>query len=712
MNGAPVRIIQPRMVLHGSGVAVVSALDGQINAEDEYGFFAGDTRVLSTYKYQVNGSAWTLLAIAHTGHGSAQWYFQNPPVRDELGELEAGSLAFVLKRRVDGALHDDLEITSYGLRPACVRLTLQIDADFADLFQVKSHTMPARLQMLRQQDGNALDLLYERAGFRRGLQIRLESSQGSASISGSRMTFQLMLNHGDCWKCCLEASPKIDDRIIRLVHDPHRPEPDPVAEAHRGLVIDTDPLLAEPFSCARNDLHALAMCQQDAPPFVAAGVPWFLALFGRDSLFPALLGGLDGSWSAEGALHALAMYQADRRDDFRDAEPGKLPHELRQDELTFLGELPYSPYYGAHGLPSLYCLTLWHVWQWTGKRELLDRHMATALRCLQWCDQCGDRDGDGLQEYGTRSRKGYRNQAWKDAGDAIVDRHGRQPDVPLATVEMQGYLYAAREAMALLLEERGEPEKARELRNKARDLRARVEQRYWMEDEAFYALALDAKKRQVDAIASNAGHLLWTGLASPQRAAAVARRLLSPDMFSGWGLRTLSASNPAYNPLSYQRGSVWPFDSMLAAAGLWRYGHTKEAFTLMKAILDAAGCFEYARLPELFAGLDREHYGAPAPYQEANVPQAWSSAVPIMAAQLILGLVPDAPRQRCFISPRLPDWLTRLSLNGIRIGDGTLDIALRRLDNGETAIEHLHAEKLEVLRSLPNLPLWGRPLAP
>jgi glycogen debranching enzyme len=339
----------------------------------------------------------------------------------------------------------------------------------------------------------------------------------------------------------------------------------------------------------------------------------------------ALIAGIDGSWTAEGALAALKRRQGTQCDDSRDEEPGKILHELRHGELTRRGILPHSPYYGTHDASSLYGLALWNAWRWTGHRCLLEAYLDTAQKALLWCDEFGDRDGDGIQEYATRSRKGYRNQGWKDAGDAIVHADGRQAEPPLATVELQGYLFAARLAMAELLSEQGHMAEAQRLRAAASRLRGIVEERFWLQDQGFYALALDRDKAPVAAISSNPAHLLWCGLPDPQRAMAVARRLLAPDMFSGWGLRTLSSDNPAYNPLSYQLGSVWPHDTALAAAGLWRYGLREEASVLMRAILSAAAAFEEDRLPELFGGIDCE-CGFPVPYARANAPQAWAAA--------------------------------------------------------------------------------------
>lgn len=667
--------------------------------------------MLSTYKFQVGGNAWTLLGQARTGHGSAQWHFQNPTLRDERGLLEAGTLALSLSRRVDGAMHDDFALQAYAQRPVLCRFTLQLDADFTDLFEAKGGSVRAPLRMLKiSERGKGLTFRYERGGFRRALHVRIDSSERDMSLAGTRITFVLALDHAKSWHCCLDAEPEVQRRILKLAGDPHATQPQRVPEKRSALTLQSERLLEEAFACAREDLHALAIERGEALPFLAAGVPWFLTLFGRDSLLPAVMAGLDGAWSAKGALAALEAHQARERDDFRDEQPGKFPHELRDDELTFRGELPYSPYFGTHDAPSLYCLTLWNAWRWTGDDKLVYRHIDAATRGLEWCERHGDLDGDGLQEYATRSRKGYRNQGWKDAGDAIVDGDGRQPELPLATVELQGYLYAARLAMADLLAVVRQPQEAQAELRKAHALRRLVEERYWLEEARFYALALDKDKRRVDAIASNAGHLLSCGLPRPDRASAVARRLLADDMFSGWGLRTLSSHNPAYNPLSYQRGSVWPFDTLLAAAGLWRYGEHDAAFRLMQAILEAAGRFESSRLPELFGGFPRSH-GVPVPYQEANIPQAWSAAVPIMIVQLVLGLVPDAPQGRCYVQPRLPPWLSHMTVAGIEVANGRLDISLSRRGR-ETTIDRVSATGVEVVCETPPAVLWGKPLTP
>jgi glycogen debranching enzyme len=698
---------QPYLILWGSGVALSCGQDGQIQAEALHGLFAGDTRVLSTYQLLVSGQTWNVLGHSRTGHGTARWEYQNRKLRDAAGEIEAGTLLLTLRRRVDGALHDDLHLQSFANRPVTIQCTLQLDADFADIFEVKNQSLPPRMAIRRAVRRNCVLLSYERAGFRRGIEIDLQPSHARPVFVGTRVVFEVQLSPGASWTCCLEARPQIDGQILQFVGDPHQSEADPIPDTQK-LSIRTDPLLEQPFTQSRADLHALTLAQEKHPHVIAAGIPWFLTLFGRDSLVPALMTGLDGAWSARGALSALEPLQAKQRDDWRDAEPGKLPHEVRRGELASRNRIPFAPaYYGTHDTPALYCLTLWHAWRWTGDEQLLAAHLPTARAALRWCDEDGDRDGDGLLEYATRSRQGYYNQSWKDAGDAVVHADGRLAELPLATIEMQGYLFAARLAMAELLVAQGEHTEAEQLRREAERLRCLVEERYWLDEAGFYAFALDGQKRQVAGIASNPGHLLWCGLPDPKRANEVAKRLLQSDLFSGWGLRTLSSSNPAYNPLSYQRGSVWPHDTMLAAAGLWRYGSYEEACTLIRAILEAASAFEEARLPELFCGLPRS-YDLPVPYAQANIPQAWAAAAPILAAQLFLGLLPDAPRGRCFVSPWLPEWLPRLELRGISIGQGYLDITVARRGT-TTVIEHQESKEIEVIERMVEAPLWGEP---
>lgn len=702
-----VRVPNPVLILHGGGTALACDFTGQLRADELHGFFAGDTRVLSTYRFDINGQTWQLLGRSRAGHGTARWMFQNRLFRDQFGDIEEGEILFDLRRRIDGALHDDIHLRSFAARRVRARLSLQLDADFADIFEVKAQSIMTRMNALRIPTERGVRLIYDHAGFRRGLRVTFSGSNLALTTAGSRILLDIDIAPKGEWHCCVEAEPEIGAKRVRLLAPAHAPEPNPVPRQDT-LVLRATPLLERPFFRGQQDLHALAIPQAaDASPYVAAGAPWFLALFGRDPLVAALMASIDGVWSSEGALAAVGRYQATARDDFRDAEPGKLPHELREDEYTLNGTLPFSPYYGTHDAPALYCLALWNAWRWSGDERLLRAHFDTARKALQWCETFGDRDGDGLLEYGTRSRVGYRNQSWKDAEDAVVHADGSHGELPLATVEMQGYLFAALLAMGELFEALGDRDEAERLRGRAVDLRDLVEERFWVEDLQYYAFALDGKKRPVTGIASNPGHLLWCGLVSASRARHVAARVLEPDLFSGWGLRTLSARNPAYNALSYQRGSVWPHDTLLVAAGLWRYGYRDEASRLIRAVLEAATAFEDDRLPELFCGIERAE-GPPVPYVQANSPQAWAAAAPLLTVQLFLGLVPDAPHGRCYLSPWLPSWLPELDVEGIALGSARVDVSLRRRNNA-TVVDDVRANGIEVIQGVPMSPLWGSP---
>jgi glycogen debranching enzyme len=405
------RVPQAYIILWGSGVALACDLEGRVQAEALHGLFAGDTRVLSTYQILVSGQTWRLLGRSRSGHGTAQWEYQNRLLRDSSGEIPAGTLLFTLRRRLDCALHDDLHLQSFADRPITLQHTLQLDADFADIFEVKGQSLPPRLNIRRAAQQNQIMLSYEQAGFRRGIEIHFDPLSASPVFVGTRVVFELHLSPGAEWKCCLEARPVVDGQLFQFAGDPHQPEPNPLPDS-RPLSIRADPILERPFTQGRADLYSLAIPQVEHPPYIAAGVPWFLTLFGRDSLIPALMTGLDGVWSARGALFALSQLQATQRDDWRDAEPGKLPHEVRRGELASRNRIPFSPaYYGTHDVPALYCLTLWHAWRWTGDMQLLSAHLETAKAALRWCDEYGDRDGDGLLEYATRSPGGYYNQS-------------------------------------------------------------------------------------------------------------------------------------------------------------------------------------------------------------------------------------------------------------------------------------------------------------
>jgi glycogen debranching enzyme len=430
-------------------------------------------------------------------------------------------------------------------------------------------------------------------------------------------------------------------------------------------------------------LSDLAMLRNDGPAagesYLAAGIPWFATLFGRDSIIAALETVAFFPSLAVDTLTVLARLQATVDDPWHDAEPGKILHELRGGEMARAGETPHDAYFGSVDATPLWLILLGETHAWTGDDALLERLWPHALAALAWIEGSGDLDGDGFVEYRRRSRLGLLNQGWKDSGDAIRHTDGRPADGPIALVEVQGYVYAARKAMAGLARHRGETALAERLDAAADALRERFDSAFWLEDQGFYAMALDGRKRPVASIGSNAGHALWSGIVPAARASRVAARILEPDMFSGWGVRTYAAGQPGYNPVGYHTGSIWPHDNALIAAGLKAVGAADGANLIAGRLIEAAQSFPDLRLPELFCGFARDEVGAPVAYPVACSPQAWAAAAPFSFIRTMLGLRADASARRLeLMRPTLPEWLTKLTITGLPIGDDSVDLLVHR----------------------------------
>jgi glycogen debranching enzyme len=361
-------------------------------------------------------------------------------------------------------------------------------------------------------------------------------------------------------------------------------------------------------------------------------------------------------------------------------------HELRLGELAHFKAIPHTPYYGTADATLLYLIVLHTAWMATGDTGLLERHLATAEKCLSWIDKYGDRDGDGFQEYATRSAEGYENQGWKDAGEALVNSDGSLVKGPKALCELQGFVYDAWQRMAAIFDHLAKPEWADALTRKAKDLYDRFNEAFWDEDVGFYAFALDGDKRRVMSVASNPGLCLWSGIVPPVRARRVASRLLQPDMRSGWGIRTLSATHPAFNPFSYQNGSIWPHDNGFIALGFRRYGFADEAADLIREVSGAGSFFDRHQMPELYAGVQRNATNFPVQYLGANVPQAWAAGSAFSFLQAIIGFQPEAPHDKLFLDPCLPDWLPDLVVKDLRMGQRQFDLRFWR-DGGTSRWE-------------------------
>lgn len=430
--------------------------------------------------------------------------------------------------------------------------------------------------------------------------------------------------------------------VGELVLKHRRQRAEPLEDAPE---LETDhPGLKLAYDRAIADLRSLEMPQPDGQYALAAGLPWFMTLFGRDSVISALQTKLLGPRLMAGTLHSLARLQARDIDDAADAEPGKIPHEVREGEQTVLEFVRPQLYYGSVDSTPLFLILLAEAYRWTGDLELVRALLPAGQAALEWIDRHGDSDGDGFVEYKRRTPEGLANQCWKDSGDSMSFADGRLAEPPLAVAEVQGYVYAAKMGMAEVFRALGDADRADRLNAEAAALRKQFDEAFWMPEAGYYAIALDRDKRQVDSIASNAGHCLWSGIVLPHRAGNVAARMLAPDMFSGWGVRTLSTDMTRFDPVSYHNGTVWPHDNSIIAAGLARYGFFDEANELIFSLLDAAAAFPNYRLPELFAGYPRRELSFPVSYPSANAPQAWAAGAIVQFVELLLRARPDGDR--------------------------------------------------------------------
>jgi glycogen debranching enzyme len=595
-----------------------------------------------------------------------------------------------LGRALVGGLHEDFDLCNNGQQTVEFNLEIAARSDFADLFEVKSDHIVRRGRIVsdwwpRRQ---RLTVSYENDGFKRGLTISVRKSGSRPVYANGRISFDIVLEPGEHWHACL----------LYDIFDGSRQVPAPKPCIEDALKSKASKRLADWqakalkihtsneefyrfYRQSLDDIAALRLPIQgtDHMEFVpAAGVPWFVGLFGRDSLIVSLQNAMVYPGFARGALEVLGRWQATERDDYRDAEPGKIMHELRTGELAYFKLIPHTPYYGTADATPLYLIVLHVAWRCTGDRALLEQHLPTAERCLEWIDKYGDRDGDGFQEYQTRSRDGYENQGWKDAGEALVYPDGSLVKGPKALCELQGYVYDAWQRMAEIYEALGEAGKAQRLRFKAGKLFERFNEVFWDEAAGFYAFCLDGDKKPVMSVASNPGQCLWSGIVPPERAGRIVKRLMAPDMWSGWGIRTLSADHPAYNPHSYQNGSVWPHDNGLILLGMRRYGFDVEALQVARDLSAAASYFAAHRVPELYAGLARDEASFPVLYKGANAPQAWAAGSCFSILQAIVGFHPDAPNGRLYIDPVLPAWMPDLHLHDLRVGDKVIDLRMWR----------------------------------
>ena len=697
-----IKVGPPQLAIHQGFTVFITEPDGGVAWPSDKGLYFRDTRLISAYATYANGQVWDLLNSGAPTFYGCRIFLTNRAFPSESGPVADRTLSLVLSRAIDGGVIETHAITNHGRTPVVFNYEVSVRSDFADVFEVKSTRIVRRGRIASTWDNDAgvLTTTYRNDAFLRALRLAAHGDSPPVWVNG-RLSFAIHLDPGATWSGTIRFDLTDGDEHLAapaacILTNGSGPGQD--SQAWRdGVLKLTSSVhsMQRLFDQAVEDMAALRLpmpCDGGVETVPAAGLPWFVALFGRDTLIASLQSVILDPGLARSTLAVLGAWQATAQDDYRDAEPGKILHELRRGELAALKLIPHTPYYGTADATPLYLVLLHAAWKATGDLALIRQHLHTAEGCLDWIDHYGDRDGDGFQEYGTRSGQGYENVGWKDSGEAVVDEKGAMVHGPKAICEIQGYVFAAWRGMAEIFAALGDPTRAALLTAKADALHTRFNAAFWNEEAGFYAYCLDGAKTPIHSVASNPGHLLWSGIVPPDRAARVVDRLMQPDMWSGWGIRTLSADNPAYNPYSYQVGSVWPHDNSLIALGCARYGLSEAAGRIAEDIHRAAGFFAQRQLPELYSGVQRDETNFPVQYLGANVPQAWAAASVFALVQAMLGLAPDAPNDRLLVSPHLPAWLPDVTLHGLRVGRHVFDIAFRLV--GETTV-------FEVLRGDP-----------
>lgn len=716
-----------RYISHGQTVWI-SGRDGFINANEEQGLFVRKTRLISSYRLFVDGRSPDALALSAVEQHSWLGYYRIPWKSQSNSDGQRAvsprnAIELRVSRFVGDGCHEDLDLTSYLDRPVTLRFQIELDADFADQQEVigKKRQQEGRVSKLWHETGADGGMLvfdyraehhYEHHGeqgdasIHRGLTLRIDRAASAASWEDGRITFAVELQPRGGWHVCLNYVPLIDDEMLEPIYgcrdftggknDHDRRRGEFLRRATRVSVPGSGaltPVVVGAVEQATRDLAALRLYEFDDDPagwVVAGGVPTYTNLFGRDPLLSGMLASMLGQGMLGGVLAVLARWQGTRCDDWRDEQPGRMLHQMQDSPLSALNFSPLGLYYGSLSTPPLYCQAVAELWAWTGDLDAAARWIEPALKGLRWLDQYADEDRDGFYEIKTRSEKGLKNQGLMDSGTSIVYEDGTIASAPVATAQTQSIVYAAKKRLALLLHWLGRQSEARRLEQEAELLKTRFNDRFWVENEEYYAFGLDPQKRPIIAVDSTSATCLASGIADDARVRAVADRLWQEDLFTGWGIRSLSSRNPAYNPLSYQRGSVWPVENAKLALGFFRCGLFDDLTRLCRAQYDAASLFAHYRLPEVFSGHPRDaDHPFPAPQEQANWPQAWSSAAIVCYLQTLLGIVPFAPAQLLLLDPHLPDWLPEITVSGLRIGHAAASIRFWRDGDGGSNYEVL-----------------------
>jgi glycogen debranching enzyme len=686
------RDIRDATLVKEGDLFLLADLEGNVPNGDTNGFglYYRDTRFVSTYELQIEGLKPTILLSSGRWHFLAAYLLTNPNLVTDDGTPVQEQTMQIRRYRVARArrLSESLTFQNFNPFAVAMHVTVLLDADFADMFDVRGLTTrdgPPRA-VKTELEGDAMTFAYEACdGVRRTTRVRFDPAPEQLEAGAARYRLELPARGAARVNVEIDLGEELGRGAVVSKIAASTPPKRKLGES--SVSVETsNGLFNAMLEQAHADLQTLISGDEDAP-FIAAGIPWYAALFGRDAIITSMQELWRAPALARHTLTLLARYQGTQDDAYRDEEPGKILHEWRRGELAGLGLVPFAPYFGTVDATPLWIMLLAEYHRATADLELVRSLVPNLDAALVWIDEHGDRDRDGFVEYACRSRSGLVNQGWKDSWDGIVHAHGALAEAPLALVEVQAYVYAAKRGAAVLYAALGDEARARALEAEAAALRERFERAFWMESEGFYCLALDGQKRQVAAIASNAGHALWCGIASPERAALVARRLLSEDLFSGWGVRTLSNREVRYNPAGYHLGTVWPHDNAILAHGLARYGFDAQAGEIACGLYDAAQHFPSFRMPELFCGFARSAFSVPVRYPVACTPQAWAAGAWGMLLSAMLGTSPDANRRELtIVHPSLPSWLQWLQIERLAVGPGEVDLRYERV-GGRTVVD-------------------------
>ena len=663
--------------------------DADPDLDEVPGLFYRDMRHLSRWQLAIDGERLDTLSTGSSGYWSATFFLAGPG-----STLYENPALSVIRERTLGAgggedLHEKLTVINSGREEIAIELSITFDADFADLFELKDKQLTKKGTISRRVRDQEVELIYRREDFERRTTVRAEG----ARLGQGAADFLVRLGPAESWSSTLRVSfesvaPRAEpaaasgppsSKIKRPQGLNHREQMDAWLEAAPEVRASWD-ALRHTYDRSLRDLAALRVHAQPLPEgaaIPAAGLPWFMAVFGRDSLITSYQALPFVPQLASATLQVLARWQAKLWDDFRDAEPGKILHELRFGELTYFRERPHSPYYGSADSTPLFLILLDEYERWSGDTDLVAELEPQGRAALDWLEHHGDLDGDGYLEYQSRNLdSGLANQCWKDSEDSIVHPDGQLASLPRATCELQGYAYDARIRTARLAREVWHDNAtADRLERDAAQLKTRFNSDFWVSGGEFFALALDGDKHQVPTLSSNMGHLLWSGIVDDSKVDAVVDHLMGDRLFSGWGVRTLAMGQPAYNPLGYHDGTVWPHDNSLIAAGLARYQRREEAGRIALATLEAAAHFDH-RLPEVFAGYPRSLTEFPVVYPTACSPQAWAAGTPLLLIRVLLGLEPRG--HDLTSTPHVPPAIGSLGLDGVPGRWGRADIPTTR----------------------------------